>query len=431
MTTEEYIIQHLTDDVRDLALRTPPSGVDLHHALIQISGWQKSRAKLPLWASTPGIHYPQHLSMEQCSSQLTAEYKLSIIQRLCPSGGKMADLTAGFGVDATILGSHFSHLTLVEQNPELCQLLRHNLPLLGIHDFTVHCADSTTVSTTVPFGFAEGSPATVPSDSSEGIHTEGTPAESFPHFDFIFLDPARRDINGRKTVLISDCTPDVCTMQESLLRMSDTIMIKLSPMLDLTTVRRSLSHLTELHIVSVNNECKEVLAIMQKTTASAPAIYCINITPQGTSTFTLPPTPAPESPAIAPSDFSDGISPEGTTAPLYLYEPNASFMKAGIHDALIQAFPIKKIHPNSHLYLSHTPIPHFPGRQFRVLQTIQPNKAGIRQLRQLRQANITVRNYPLTADQLRQRLQLRDGGSTYLFATTVTPDKHQIYVCEK
>ena len=289
MTTEEYIIQHLTDDVRDLALRTPPSGVDLHHALIQISGWQKSRAKLPLWASTPGIHYPQHLSMEQCSSQLTAEYKLSIIQRLCPSGGKMADLTAGFGVDATILGSHFSHLTLVEQNPELCQLLRHNLPLLGIHDFTVHCADSTTV----PLGFAGGSPATVPSDSSEG-----TPAE-------------------------------------------------------------------------------------------------------------------------------------GTTAPLYLYEPNASIMKAGIHDALIQAFPIKKIHPNSHLYLSHTPIPHFPGRQFRVLETIQPNKAGIRQLRQLRQANITVRNYPLTADQLRQRLQLRDGGSTYLFATTVTPDKHQIYVCEK
>ena len=261
MTTEEYIIQHLTDDVRDLALRTPPSGVDLHHALIQISGWQKSRAKLPLWASTPGIHYPQHLSMEQCSSQLTAEYKLSIIQRLCPSGGKMADLTAGFGVDATILGSHFSHLTLVEQNPELCQLLCHNLPLLGIHDFTVHCADSTTVSTTVPLGFAEGSPATIPSDSSEGIHTDGTPAESFPHFDFIFLDPARRDINGRKTVLISDCTPDVCTMQESLLRMSDTIMIKLSPMLDLTSVRRSLSHLTELHIVSVNNECKEVLSM--------------------------------------------------------------------------------------------------------------------------------------------------------------------------
>ena len=437
MTTEEFIQLHRTDDVRDLALRTPPQGVDLHESLVQISGWQKSRTKLPLWAETQGILFPQHLSMEQCSSQLTAEYKLSIVRRLCMHGGKMADLTAGFGVDATILGRHFSHVTLVEQNPELCRILSHNLPLLGINDFTVYIADTTQLipASNVAPASSEDSSATVPFASSDGFHS----------FDFIFLDPARRDVNGRKTVLISDCTPDVCTLQEQLFLMSPFIMVKLSPMLDLTSVRRSLSNLTELHIVSVNNECKEILAVMQtkaqtssepQEKSSVPTVYCVNITPRSTDIFVESASPSvssePDVSGISCMTEEHSMMLHGeSVSPVYLYEPNSSIMKAGIHDALIQTFQIEKVHPNSHLYLSRQFIGNFPGRKFKVLETIQLNKSGIRRLKQLHQANITVRNYPMSADQLRRRLQLRDGGPVYLFATTAFQDRHVVYMCEK
>lgn len=418
MTTKDYILSHRNDDVRQLALQSAPEGVDLRSALVQISGWQKAIQKLPSWASTDGIIFPEHISMEQCSSEPTARYKLGIARRLC-RGGRMVDLTAGFGVDATILGRHFEHLTVVERNPQLCDILRNNLPLMGIQSSTVVCGDC--------LDFIDRHAVTV------------------PPFQLLFIDPARRDDNGRKTVLISDCTPDVCSLMPRLLSMAEVVMIKLSPMLDLTSVERDLPGITELHIVSVDNECKEVIAIGKPATSSPSEDgESLMITATNRHTLSLDGEPGKgiEGGCMG-TDFTFTRSEEYNSpidylalsdtgaAPTYLYEPNASILKAGAYRTVAHRFGMTKAAANSHLYFSDRLMSEFPGRQFRIVRTVQPNKAGIKSLSTLGRANISTRNYPLSVNDLRRKLRLSDGGSHYIFATTLADGKHVLFVCEK
>ncbi len=384
---QSFVKEHRNDNVCELALRAHTfSDDEFKFALRQIEGWQRARRKLPTWSRTEGILFPPHLNMEQCSSELTALYKTDIAE----GGESMADLTAGFGVDAVMLGRKYRRLTCVEQNEELCDIARNNLPLLGIGNCDVVCGKAEEV-------------------------LQGMPRQSL-----IFIDPARRDADGGRVVSIADCTPDVTRMQDALLAHADTVMVKLSPMLDVRSMLRELHQVSEVHIVSVDGECKELLVKMQEDSPS-PRIFCVNLTSGGRRdvfTFTH------EEDAAAECRYTAEVG-------RYIYEPNASIMKAGCYRLLAERMGLVKLHPNSHLYTSFgdLPVADFPGRCFKVDATCSLNRKAVRaMLGEKEKANLTVRNFPMSVADLRRKLKLREGGDTYLFATTLVDESRVMVI---
>ena len=387
MTDEAFIAQNRDADVRALALGKVPDGIDLHFCLAQITGWQTARKKLPSWAQTDGIIYPVRLSMEQCSSEQTALYKQHLVERLLPEGRKsMADLTGGFGIDFSFLAKLFEEADYVERDEKLCEIACHNLPLLGLPEAKVHnmtCED-----------FVDG----------------------MGHFCFVYLDPSRRDANGRKVVALSDCSPDIEALQDKLLDHAPVVMVKLSPMLDIQDSLRRLRHVSEVHVVSVCGECKEVLLVLCREKNSI-KYYCINITTE-VQTY-----------------CADNRDMEPTIAPLperFLYEPNASILKAGVQNALCQDYGVRKLHPFSHLFTFAHFIEDFPGRAFTIEDSYNFSKNEIKRLQEdVSQCNLTVRNFPSTVAELRKRLKLREGGDCYLFATTLCDGSHVLLRCKQ
>ena len=260
MTTDDFIFLHATDDVRKLALSTFPEGVDLPTALTQIEGRQLALKKLPSWASLEGIRWPKRISLEQCSSEATSRYKRRIIESsgiLKEKHRTFADLTAGLGVDFAALAPWFDKAYYVECQEELCALARRNLPLLGCAHAVVICGEG-----------------------------EEWLAESAEPLDLIMIDPARRDQAGRKVMLIEDCTPDVCAMQQMLRRQARWTLIKLSPMLDITAALRVMQGVVAVHVVSVEGECKEVLLLMASDESlwlsqDAVPVHCVNLKQTG------------------------------------------------------------------------------------------------------------------------------------------------------
>ena len=381
--TLDFIRQHRTDDVRRLAFqgaRYPE--VDMTYALEQIAGWQKARTKLPSWAARDGIVYPPHLSMEQCSSEATAKYKA----RMAGKGLRFVDLTAGFGVDAAFIAEGFQQVVTIEQQERLCAITSENYRLLSLSQVEVRCGNGI-----------------------EYLH-------SMEHADLIYIDPARRDEHGGRTYSIADCTPNVLELREELLAKADCVMIKLSPMLDWRKAVEDLKTVSEVHIVSVDNECKELLLVLSE--ASNPLqVFCVN----DEQIFTFRPTSCQSlSFPSLPSSF------------LFLYVPNASIMKAGCFGELAERFQIASLDKNSHLFVSDREVPDFPGRCFVVERMISMNKRELKEaLAGTRQANIAVRNFPLSVAELRKRLKLQDGGDTYIFATTVADKGHQLLICHK
>lgn len=385
MNNTEFILEHRTEDVRRLALKRAPEGVDLSFCLRQIEGWQTARTKLPRWAERDDIVFPPRLSMEQCSSQETALYKADVIRRLLPSDEQrcsMTDLTGGFGVDFSYLASFFREAHYVERQEVLCQTARHNLPLLGLPHAHVHEAEATDLLPTLP------------------------------HQSLLYLDPARRDDAGRKVVALADCTPDVEALHEQLVAKSDVVMLKLSPMLDIHQTLRLLPSVSEVHVVSLENECKELLLVLQsKAEASDITYHCVNLGRHTQKT------------TYSSSEACKLILADEPLA--YLYEPNVSLLKAGVQDVLCQRLGALKLHPFSHLFTSQELIPDFPGRTFRVEAFSGFSKKEVgRLLSGLRQANLTVRNFPTSVQELRRKLHLAEGGDTYLFATTLADGRH-------
>lgn len=396
MTDKEFIIQNRNSDVRSLALKKAPEGVRLFWCLQQIEGWQLAQKKLPRWAGTDGIRFPPRLSMEQCSSESTATYKRDIVRRL--GANSLVDLTGGFGVDFTYMAQGLQHATYVERQEVLCEAARHNFPILGLGDAEI-----------------------VNGDAEETLR-------QLRHTDTIFIDPARRDNTGRKTVAIEDCTPDVSSLQDLLLAKASYVIIKLSPMLDITQAMRSLRHVTEVHAVSHKGECKELLLVLHKgadasTGTDAPTFHCVNLNTTDAPFIISPPTPHPTT-ALAPAD----TILEG----LYIFEPNASILKAGQQDAFGTHYSLQKLHPQSNLFVGTQPIPDVPARQFRITSASDFSKNRLKRLLSgMKQANITVRNFPATVADLRKRLKLKDGGKDYLFATTLQDGSHIIIKGEK
>lgn len=379
--TKDYIKKHAEGDVRQLALQgTKDPEVDLTFALEQIAGRQKAKTKLPSWAETEGIIYPPHLSMEQCSSEQTARYKASIVG----DRALVVDLTAGFGVDLAFISQGFKRAVHVERQPQLCAISSENYQLLGLNHIEVVCGDGI-----------------------DYLHQLG-------HADLIFMDPARRDEHGGRTYGIADCTPNVLELRDELLEKADWVMLKLSPMLDWRKAVEDLGNVSEVHIVSVDNECKELLLIMEKEEKPLKVI-CVN----NGSIFAVK------------GESQRGISySEGERR--YLFEPNASVMKAGCFDELQSRFPVVQLDKNSHLFVADKDIDDFPGRRFIIERTTSMNKRDLKAaLEGISKANVTVRNFPISVAELRKRLKLKEGGEVFIFATTVEGNSHQLFICRK
>lgn len=459
MKSEEFIILNRECDIRSLALKKVPEGVDALWCLSQIEGYQLAKKKLPRWAATDGLHYPPRLSMEQCSSEATALYKQNIVRRLvyAPSNSELCtinsalrtpnselftmtcdslmssannyeliDLTGGFGVDFSYMAQGCQRATYIERQEVLCDVARHNMPLLGLPDAEIICGDG-----------AEWITAHQPTDCCT----------------IVFADPARRDDAGRKTVAIEHCTPDISVLQDDILRHAHWLMVKMSPMLDISLALRSLRNVTEVHTVSVKGECKELLFVMKgkattldnlesdaTTDATARGIryYCANLD-------------TPDEPfSCTTQQIEEGRAQLSCVMPeagMMLYEPNASILKAGVQEAFAQRYSLRKLHPCSNLYVGNAPdelcsgtvaqfstnvFDRIPARRFVIRGIIDFSKPSLKALRsEVRQANITVRNFPSTVDELRKRLKIKDGGNTYLFVTTLLDGTHILLKTEK
>ena len=469
MTTAEFIQEYREKDTRQLALQSARfPDVDMPYALDQIKGWQTARRKLPTWAACDGIVYPPHLSMEQCSSEPTAQYKLNLAmewaRRVESSEGgvesseegvdnsseqpatlnsqlstlnchasSMTDLTGGFGVDFSFTSCAFASATYVERNAQLCHMVEHNLPLLGIDNAKVVCADAVDYLSTLDMQ------------------------------TMIFLDPARRDQHGAKTVMLADCTPDVVQLLPQLLKKSRFTMLKLSPMLDWHKAVEDLQGtVREVHIVSVGGECKELLLVLSEEMESELKVFCADLEAGGgsgeaglsggsscsslSSEPSFPRTHSSPSAPSSPSAHSNAslfVYTPGSSRPApnskfktqnskFLHEPNASIMKAGCFDELAAAYGVSPVSRNSHLFLSAEPVDGFPGRSFSIERVTTRNKRELRQaLAGIEKANIATRNFPLSVAELRKRLKLKDGGDVYIFATTTAEDEHLLLISHK
>ena len=492
--TREFVAMHRDEDVRELALKAKRvEGLDLPLALDQIAGWQIASKKLPQWASCEGIIYPPHISMEQCSSQFTAQYKSEIAQTLLvpattvrarvsdsPELGNyeagmclrtsdspesdtqevkmgvwmtdspesdtlvakraMVDLTGGFGVDFSYLARGFNQATYVERQRHLCDLAEHNMAALGLDQARIVCGD--------------------------GVEY----LRQMDPVDFIYLDPTRRDEHGARTYAIEDCMPNVLELRDLLLAKSQCTLVKLSPMLDWRKAVADFDGaVREVHIVATGNECKELLLVLGRP-AQADALDGVD----GAGSHRRPAAHArveqmnggmdsagtvdsfdgeskAERTAAASHDgryaaphmfcvndnqridydsaaYTQGLRIGGKPLPEaknYLYEPNASIMKAGCFDLVEERFGVTQIGPSSHLFVSEQQIADFPGRGFAIEAVGSMNKKDTKRLLNgVKQANIAVRNFPLTAPQLRKKLKLADGGTVYLFGTTMQGGDH-------
>ena len=432
--TQDFIRQYQDDDVRQLAfLGSKYPEVDMPFALDQIRGRKMARVKLPRWASLEGIIYPPHISMEQCSSESTALYKAELAARLLglpasSSGTEMkaeneiefVDLTGGFGVDFSYIAARLGVKSMyVERQAHLCEAAKENFGRLGLKNAIVKNEDGIEVL----HSFHPKKKDAASADDSLGI-TYDQPRSLLKTnlgLKIIFIDPARRDDAGNKVVSLKDCTPDVTVLQEEMLSKADYVIIKLSPMLDWHRAISELSHVREVHIISVNNECKELLLVLSaRNMGENLRIYCIN----DAQSFVCD--------ELDMESSSVKIAPSILEEMQYLYEPNASLMKAGCFGVLSERYDARMLSKNSHLFVSREPIAAFPGRSFRIIAVSSFNKKELkRHLSGITKANIATRNFPLSVAELRKRLKLKDGGETYIFATTLSDESHVLMITEK
>ena len=446
--TQDFIRQHQDDDVRQLAfLGSKYPEVDMPFALDQIRGRKMARVKLPRWASLEGIIYPPHISMEQCSSESTALYKAELAARLLglpasSSGTEMkaeneiefVDLTGGFGVDFSYIAARLGMKSMyVERQAHLCEAAKENFERLSLKNAIVKNGDGIEVL----HSFLPKKDDAASADDSLGIIYDQPLSllKTKLGLKLIFIDPARRDDAGNKVVSLKDCTPDVTVLQEEMLSKADYVIIKLSPMLDWHRAISELSHVREVHIISVNNECKELLLVlsarnmgdMEASSADGEVkhagnlrIYCVN----DAQSFVCDELDMESSPVR--------IAPPVLEEMQYLYEPNASLMKAGCFGVLSGRYDARMLSKNSHLFVSQAPIEAFPGRSFRIIAVSSFNKKELkRHLSGITKANIATRNFPLSVAELRKRLKLKDGGETYIFATTLSNESHMLVITEK
>jgi hypothetical protein len=394
-TPEEkvFVQEHLRDEVSALALRLGRfPHLNASTVLRQVAGYQSLARKVPSWYANPDLIFPDSLPLEQCSSEATAAYKTALLDRIGPIAS-IADLTGGFGVDFAFMATRRARALYVDRREDLCLCAAHNFKALGL--------------------------------TAEILQGDGPSllADSSYTFDLIFIDPARRDAKGGKVVALSDSEPDLTQIKEGLLSRASFVLAKISPMLDLSLALSQLPETVEVHVVSVDGECKELLFLLSREVLlEEPRIFCVNLRSRSAEqhfVFTR----------TEEQDAQCRYIPNPST---YLYEPNASLLKAGAFSILTQSFDLYKLHPNSHLYTSEVLIADFPGRIFSVESVMSVHqREWKKQLAGLTKANITTRNFPESVDALRKKTSLKDGGETYLFATTLLNGKKVFLKCRK
>ena len=377
-----FISEHKNDDLSKLAFSFAKNKeINLPFVLQQISGYQKIKKKIPSWYEIENLRFPLKLSLEQCSSEITAKYKREIL-----IGDSLLDLTGGFGIDCAFLSNQFSKVDYVEVQPELCEIAKHNFEQLCLSNIQVYNEDA------VEF------------------------LQKCASYDCIYLDPARRSDKGQKLVFLSDCQPNVLEILELLLLKSKEILIKLSPIIDLSVLKKSFSSkLSEIHVVAVDNECKEVLVRITSKDSTELKIKTVNIDEkrQLRQIFQFSETEKEESVATFASDIGR-----------YLYEPNVAILKSGAFQLISEKFDVKKLHIHTHLYTSDKLQADFPGRIFEVEKSFLFSKNELKEnLKDVTKANISVRNFPETPESLHKRLKIKDGGEVYIFACTAMEKK--------
>ncbi|HVD97933.1 MAG TPA: class I SAM-dependent methyltransferase [Cytophagaceae bacterium] len=381
---KKFIQENLSIPVEDILLRArkfPSLNVPL--LVTQIEGKNKAKKKLPTWYQSETIVYPVKLSMEQCSSETTAAYKANLI-----NGDTLIDLTGGFGVDCTAFAGKMKKVIYIEQNKELAEIAAYNFKILGKNNIEVFNA-----------------------------LTENFLQTFTGHADFIFLDPARRK-EGNKVFRLSDCEPNIIALKEQLFKISTHVLLKTSPLLDIESALKDLRQVKEVHVVAVDNECKELLFLLDHK-ASETEIVAVNIHKDRTDEFRF-------------SRKEEQVATVSFHMPMqYLYEPNAAILKAGAFKSVAAKTGLFKLNASSHLYTSEELFENFPGRTFRILKTLKYSKPDLMEALPDGKANITVRNFPDSVEQIRKKTGIKDGGDLYLFATKDLHDKLVILVTKK
>jgi hypothetical protein len=389
-----FVLEHQEQDVSAMALRMRRfPNLDAAKVLNQIAGFQTISRKVPSWTPYPNVLFPAKLPLEQCSSEPTAVYKAQLISRL-DGVHRMADLTGGLGVDFSFMARNCSNAYYLERQELLCQYAAHNLKVLGLNSAIVLNVDGA--------AWVE---------------------KQVGAFDLLYLDPARRDQKGSKVAALSDCEPDLTVLRPMLLRKTRFLLVKLSPMLDIALALRQLPETVEVHVLSVDGECKELLFLLSsEVSVPEPRIYCVN----------LRTNKAPEILDFTRSEESGARVRYSKMPQGYLYEPNASLLKAGAFGLSSERFDVDKLHVSSHLYTSDALCLNFPGRSFSIESVFPAHSKSVKeQLIGVDKANITVRNFPETVDRIRKKTGLKEGGDVYLFATTLYDNQKVCIKCRK
>ena len=380
---QDFLEKNYKTEVSKMAFRGSPfEGISTQELLVQIAGKNRAEKKLPTWSKNREIIYPPNLNLEQTSSEVTAQYKASLV-----SGKTLADITGGFGIDSYYFSKELKQVYHLELNDELQEVAAHNFKILGAKN--------------------------VISEAGDGIEFSRRTPEKF---DWIYIDPSRRDDTGGRVFYLRDCLPNVPESLDLLQEKSENILIKTSPLLDLQAGISELRDVAEIHIVAVENDVKELLWILNKNAAETIQLKTINFQKKGDQVFE----------AAFRNDFPKVFAdPED-----YLYEPNAAIMKSGLFAALGHQLQLKKLHPNTHLFTSTEEVG-FPGRTFRIKNVLPFRKKELKKQLKLEKANITTRNFPESVENLRKLLKIKDGGEDYLFFTTLQNEEKVVLLGQK
>ena len=379
-----FIKENRKKDLPSLILKGSPfENVSIQEIAVQIKGLKVAEKKFPEFYQNENILYPPKLNLEQTSSEVTAKYKASLI-----SGKSGIDLTGGLGIDAYYISKNFNEFTYCELNENLAEIAAHNFKALNAKNITVKTGNSLS-----------------------------TLKDNDEHFNWIYADPARRDDHGGKVFKFEDCEPNIPANLDLIFSRTANLMIKSSPILDISAGINELKHVKQVHIVAVRNEVKELLWILEEKFSGNPIIKTINFVKNKVQEFS-----GNNEENLQEIDFS---LPEN-----YLYEPNAAIMKSGLFDLLAVKTNTKKLHQHSHLYTSKELIP-FPGRIFEVYDIKEYSSSGLKKYFKSKKANITTRNFPETVESIRKKFKIKEGGSDYIFFTTNMRDEKIVIFCKK
>jgi 16S rRNA G966 N2-methylase RsmD len=413
---KSFIKTHQNDEVTTLLLQAKKyPNLNIPDLVLQIKARQKAKIKLPEWFENEGFIFPKMLSVEQSSSEITAKFKANLVQ-----GETLIDLTGGMGVDIAYMSKNFKKAIYFEQNADLLNVTKYNFEQLGIEN--VEFIEGNSVEKLSELGFVGLMDLRILYDENPQIPKSGESKfrqRKTKQKTWIYLDPHRRDDTGSKVVRLQDCEPNILEIKDLLFEYTDNILLKASPMLDIDLAISDLGNVSQVYVVAVENEVKEVLFHLEKNASEEVVLKAVNLTKTHSTTLSF--TKSEEKNA----------SIKLSSPKQYLYEPNAAIMKSGAFRFVAQHFDLQKIAPHSHLYTSEELAENFQGRIFKIIAVCKLDKKEISKYLTDKKVNITIRNFPLTVQQIRDKLKLSDGGNEYLFATTDAQNQKIVIVCRK